>query len=141
MISFSYCSRDKVSSKMYVEAVTLLVCVSLVVGRPGSGDINKHGKSPRQRDVKRDLVVKPMDHGHRIEQGDCLEGWVDGGSVGLGCVLADLADMGAEEPTTETVCKDFGEGGRLIEIFNMDQMNFLQTYLMQVSETSMTKTP
>ena len=56
--------------------------------------------------------------------------------VGLGCVLADLADMGAEEPTAETVCRDFGEGGRLIEIFNMDQMTFLQTYLMQVSVRS-----
>ena len=118
---------------MYVEAVTVLLCVSVVAGRPGSsGDIIKHGQSPR-RDVKRDLVVKPWDHGHRIEQGDCLEGWVDASSVGLGCVLADLADMGAEEPTAETVCKDFGEGGRLIEIFNMDQMSFLQTYLMQVS--------
>jgi len=118
---------------MFLRAVTLLLYVAVVLGRP---DTNKYAKSPRSRNVKQDLVVKPRDHGHKIEQGECLEGWVDASSVGLGCVLADIGDMGAEEPTAETVCRDFGEGGRLIEIENMDQMNFLQTYLMQVSGIS-----
>ena len=51
-----------------------------------------------------------------IEQGDCMEGWVDGSSVGLGCVYADLTDMDIDEVTAETVCSQFGEAGRLVEI-------------------------
>ena len=55
-------------------------------------------------------------------------------SVGLGCVLADRDDASIDEPTAETVCKNFGEGGRLIEIFNQEQMSFLQNYLATVEE-------
>ena len=59
---------------------------------------------------KEDRVFDP------VEQGDCPEGWVDGSSVGLGCLYADMKDVNINETTAETVCKEFGEGGRLVEI-------------------------
>ena len=51
-----------------------------------------------------------------VEQGECPEGWVDGSSVGLGCLYADLEDTNINEETAETICKELGEGGRLVEI-------------------------
>ena len=55
---------------------------------------------------------------------------MDGSSVGLGCILGDLQDNVDEvgisyiekslppsvQPTGETVCKNFGENGRLVEV-------------------------
>ena len=69
--------------------------------------------------------------------GDCQEGWYDSSSVGLGCILPDLTDHDIDEvasvidynivvikmktkssqPSSETVCSQFGEGGRLVEVF------------------------
>ena len=69
--------------------------------------------------------------------GDCQEGWYDSSSVGLGCILPDLTDHDIDEvafvidynlivikmktkssqPSSETVCSNFGEGGRLVEVF------------------------
>ena len=40
----------------------------------------------------------------------------DATSVGLGCVYADIRDYNIDEATAENICKDFGEGGRLVEI-------------------------
>merc|ERR1712062_558026 len=64
-----------------------------------------------------------------LKQGDCQEGWYDSSSVGLGCILPDLTDHDIDEPTSETVCSNFGEGGRLVEIFNYDQMHFLRNMI------------
>ena len=69
--------------------------------------------------------------------GDCQEGWYDSSSVGLGCILPDLTDHDIDEvasvidynivvikmktkssqPSSETVCSQFGEGGQLVEVF------------------------
>ena len=113
---------------MLGRTLLLVTCLSGISGAPGSN--NKHA---RTRDIKQDVLMKPKHHGvHKISQGECMEGWIDASSVDLGCINPDLSDIGAEEPVAENVCRDFGEGGRLIEIFNMDQMNFLQDVLMQV---------
>ena len=61
--------------------------------------------------------------------GDCPDGWKDGSSVGLGCILADLGDGNVNEPDAEKACSGFGEGGRLVEIMNEEQMHFLQNML------------
>ena len=65
-------------------------------------------------------------------EGDCLEGWLDGRSVGLGCLLADRATEQRNYYEAETACQAYGEGGRLIEITNQEQMTFVQTYLAEV---------
>ena len=81
-----------------------------------------------------DLILRAgRNNNNTVEQGNCMEGWVDARSVGLGCILADMTSR-IDEPTAETVCQNFGEGGRLLEIFNKEQMTFLQAYLGQVEE-------
>ena len=62
---------------------------------------------------------------------------MDGSSVGLGCVLADLEDNNIDEPDAEEACGRFGEGGRLVEIFNQDQMDFLQNMLGSIEAESL----
>ena len=52
--------------------------------------------------------------------------------VGLGCLLADLEAWGDVETTGETACRHHGEGGRLVEIMDGDQMSFLQEMLGQM---------
>ena len=64
--------------------------------------------------------------------GDCMEGWVDGRSVGLGCLLADPATQQQNYQEAQAACKDYGEAGRLIEITNQEQMSFIQSYLAEV---------
>ena len=67
-----------------------------------------------------DVALKSKNHHYDpVGQGPCPEGWKDGSSVGLGCVLADLRDVNIDEVTAENICKDFGEGGRLVEIFKL----------------------
>ena len=39
------------------------------------------------------------------EAGDCMEGWVDGRSVGLGCLLADQTTQQLNYPQAEAACK------------------------------------
>merc|ERR1711936_1430908 len=68
-----------------------------------------------------------------VQQGDCLEGWADASAVGLGCVLAHN-QRGINKLEADIVCSGFGEGGRIIEIFNQEQMSFMQDYLGQVEE-------
>ena len=70
---------------------------------------------------------------HPVQQGDCLEGWADASAVGLGCVLAHN-QRGINKLEADIVCSGFGEGGRIIEIFNQEQMSFMQDYLGQVEE-------
>ena len=62
---------------------------------------------------------------------------MDGSGVGLGCVLADLGDGDVTEPDAESVCSGFGEGGRLVEIRNEEQMKFLQSMLGLVENESL----
>ena len=70
--------------------------------------------------------------GAELRQGACMEGWTDGSAVGLGCLLADLEAWGDVETTGETVCRHHGEGGRLVEVLDGDQMSFLQEMLGQM---------
>ena len=65
-------------------------------------------------------------------EGDCMEGWVDGRSVGLGCLLADQATQQLNYVEAEAACEKYGEAGRLIEITNQQQMDFVQSYLAEV---------
>merc|ERR1711936_123790 len=97
----------------------LLVCLAPVLARNGKRDR-----------IQQKVGLKSRDHGHApVVQGDCPDGWKDGSSVGLGCVYADMEDANVDEPTAETVCQGFGEGGRLVEIFSEDQVHFLQNML------------
>ena len=70
--------------------------------------------------------------GAELLQGPCMEGWTDGSAVGLGCLLADLEAWGDVETTGETACRHHGEGGRLVEVLDGDQMSFLQEMLGQM---------
>ena len=70
--------------------------------------------------------------GAELRQGACMEGWTDGSAVGLGCLLADLEAWGDVETTGETACRHHGEGGRLVEVLDGDQMSFLQEMLGQM---------
>ena len=70
--------------------------------------------------------------GAELRQGPCMEGWTDGSAVGLGCLLADLEAWGDVETTGETACRHHGEGGRLVEVLDGDQMSFLQEMLGQM---------
>ena len=74
-------------------------------------------------DGRLDIALKSKDNPQfdPAEQGDCLDGWKDGTSVGLGCVLADLRDVNINETSAEYICKEFGEGGRLVEIFRLQK--------------------
>ena len=47
---------------------------------------------------------------------DCMEGWVDGTSVGLGCLLADQNTQQQNYYEATAACQNHGEGGRLAEI-------------------------
>merc|ERR1719483_2030607 len=80
-----------------------------------------------------ETVLKSRDHKLLpLSQGACMEGWIDGSSVKLGCIFADVDDSNVDVPTAEQVCQGFGEGGRLVEIYNMDQIMFLQNLLTVV---------
>merc|ERR1719481_572707 len=104
--------------------LVLAVCLVVAMARP------KGWKKMKKDTGRKDIVIKSKNHGfERPVQGDCLEGWKDGSSVGLGCVLADLEDNNIDEPGAEEACARFGEGGRLVEIFSQDQMHFLQNML------------
>merc|ERR1712154_578553 len=110
--------------------ILLASLAALVLSLPSK----EHRASPG-RHQNRDLILRAGQTSNiLLEQGNCLEGWVDATSVGLGCILADMGDANIDEPTAETVCQNFGEGGRLLEIFNEEQMTFLQAYLGQVEE-------
>eukprot|EP00091_Calanus_sinicus_P001920 TRINITY_DN1193_c0_g1_i2.p1 TRINITY_DN1193_c0_g1~~TRINITY_DN1193_c0_g1_i2.p1 ORF type:complete len:198 (-),score=66.71 TRINITY_DN1193_c0_g1_i2:246-839(-) len=105
----------------------LAVCLAVAIARP------KGLKKER-----RDMILKSRNHGfEKTVQGDCPEGWSDGSSVGLGCVFADLGDADVNEPDAEVVCSGFGEGGRLVEIYNQDQMHFLQNMLGLIENESL----
>merc|ERR1719187_1036950 len=107
-----------------VSFLLLLVMVGLLTeARPPKKD----GEGRRRED----WVVKGFrNETHApLKQGDCQEGWYDSSSVGLGCILPDLTDHDIDEPSSETVCSQFGEGGRLVEIFNYDQMHFLRNMI------------
>ena len=93
-----------------------LVMVSMVMSknRPTKEEILKQGRLNVRMNVTKDRVFDP------VEQGECMEGWVDGSSVGLGCVYADMKDQNVNETTAETICSEFGEGGRLVEILKYE---------------------
>ena len=110
--------------------IWLLSLAAVVLSRP-----SKELRQSPGRHQQQDLILRAGRSSNiPLEQGDCLDGWVDARSVGLGCLLADMDDANVNEPAAETVCKNFGEGGRLLEIFNEEQMTFLQAYLGQVEE-------
>merc|ERR1712244_95745 len=122
---------DSLNSKMLLKTSLTLLLLSLALssGRPKKSE-QRAKKEEMLRNGRLDVALKSRDHGFvKPGQGDCPEGWADGTSVGLGCVLPDLNDESVDEPTAETVCKNFGEGGRLVEILNMEQLHFLQNLL------------
>ena len=105
---------------MLLRSTLILLFVTFLVFVSAGG--RKRPKKVSREDVlkngRMDVAMKSRDHHFDpVEQGECPDGWKDGGSVGLGCVYADLRDVNINETTAETVCKDFGEGGRLVEIF------------------------
>ena len=88
---------------------------------------------PEQRrsdiqDIKRRYNELPQ-----VLEGDCPPMWTDASSVGLGCILVDINDMGTDETHAEELCNSF-EGGRLLEIYTGDQMSFLQSLLTAKEE-------
>merc|ERR550519_3317032 len=104
--------------------VVLAVCLVVALARP------QGWKKMKKETARKDIAIKSKSHGfERPTQGDCPDGWTDGSSVDLGCVLADLEDNNIDEPDAEEACARFGEGGRLVEIFREDQMHFLQNML------------
>jgi len=118
-------------SEMCGDIVPLLVLAAgLIPGhlaRPG------HLIRPEVYRAGQDMILRARDHGFQDPgQGDCSNGWKDGSSVGLGCVLADLNDGNVDKPDAVVACRDFGEDGRLIEIYNEEQMTFLQNLLALV---------
>ena len=100
-------------------SVFLLVVVIFLVSVSGRRKKDKKlSKEDFYQNGRMDVALKSRNHHFDpVEQGDCPDGWKDGASVGLGCVYADLRDININETTAETICKDFGEGGRLVEIF------------------------
>ena len=82
----------------------------------------------RPRDIKQRLSELT-----RTQEGECPPLWTDASSVGLGCILIDINDMGTDEVSADTLCRRW-EGGRLLEIYTSDQMSFLQTLLAEKEE-------
>merc|ERR1712198_214771 len=108
-------------------------CSSLSAS-PGVVCLLTDARPPKKERVKQrreNWVVKSFrNETHTpLKQGECLEGWYDSSEVGLGCILPDLTDRDIDEPSSETVCSQFGEGGQLVEIFNYDQMHFLRNMI------------
>ena len=56
---------------------------------------------------------------------ECEEGWTDGGSVGLGCLLFN--QEGKTHDWAAMVCQDLG--GHLVEIHSLPQLEFLRSEL------------
>ena len=48
--------------------------------------------------------------------------------------MANLDDYTSDKPDAEEACRRFGEGGRLVEIYNQDQVHFLQNMLGLIEE-------
>ena len=101
----------------------LAVCCSGLLARPERGHRRSDLKAIKQR-----LSELP-----RTQEGECPPLWTDASSVGLGCILIDINDMGTDEVSADTLCRSF-EGGRLLEIYTADQMSFLQTLLAEKEE-------
>ena len=80
------------------------------------------------------LLVSLPDLAWAQTETDCPEGWLDGRSVGLGCLLADITTADMNQAEAFAVCQSYGEGGRLIEITSMEQISFLQSFLTEVEE-------
>jgi len=90
---------------------------------------------PRTKVRPKDIILQSKQHSlDPVSQGSCQEGWVDGSTVGLGCLYADINDLGDDEPSGEKDCLGFGESGRLVEIYNQEQLEFLQSMLAQIEE-------
>ena len=45
-----------------------------------------------------------------------------------------MDDYTSDKPDAEEACRRFGEGGRLVEIYNQDQVHFLQNMLGLIEE-------
>ena len=59
-----------------------------------------------------------LGHAHKvIGQANCPEGWLDGSSVDLGCILPDLSYYNVDWMTAMAVCSGYAEGARLLEIY------------------------
>merc|ERR1719244_872548 len=110
------------------------LCLFALLVLVTSKDLTKKGKTDLQ-----------------LAQGDCLEGWVDGSSVGLGCLQAEVdaeteydCDCeydgetwpGVDQPTAELICNSYGHGGRLVDIYSLDQIEFLQNFITAVETDS-----
>ena len=63
---------------MYLRAglILLAVLAALVVGRP-----SKDHRQTKDRDLKKDVIMRSKKSFHPVGQGECPEGWVDGRSA------------------------------------------------------------
>ena len=110
---------ESLLSNMFLKTslTILLLGFILISGRPHNKTKQKPSKADLVRNGRLDVALRSRDHGFELpSQGDCPEGWYDGKAVGLGCVFPDLGDQNVNETIADTVCKNFGEDGRLVEI-------------------------
>ena len=64
------------------------------------------------------------------QEGDCPDGWNDGSSVGLGCILVDINNLGSDHTSQhQRQSARVLRQGRLLEIYSESQMSFLQEIL------------
>jgi len=109
---------------------TIFLTLSIFAVFAAKGINKRLKKEDVYKNGRMDVALKSKDHKYEpVKQNQCPDGWKDASPVGLGCVYADLRDINIDETTAENVCKEFGEGGRLVEIFNEEQMHFLQNML------------
>ena len=54
----------------------------------------------------------------------CDDGWVDGHSVGMGCLL--FKKTLKSHPEAKTFCQGQGRTSALVEVYSPDQLNFLR---------------
>merc|ERR1711892_469538 len=125
-------TRQSILTMISKTVLTLLaLCLILVASMPS----NTKKKQFSQMQARTDIMVKPKNHGFETKQGDCPDGWIDASEVGLGCLWADVEEPNLSEPDSMSACER--AGGELVEILNMDQMTFLQGYLIQVEQQSL----
>ena len=89
---------------------TLLLTLSLII------IISATGPGP---DIHQERIIPSSDlhYGLVIEEGNCPEGWIDGSSVGMGCILPDLHHYNVDWRMARSICSGYAEGGRLLEIY------------------------
>ena len=93
------CSTDKTRQTLSNMRSILFLVVTFtgMLARPEHG----HRRSDIQ-EIKRRYNDLPQ-----VLEGDCPPLWTDASSVGLGCILVDINDMGTDETHAEELCNSF----------------------------------